>query len=273
MKHTMKDSKDLKDLKDFMKRPVMVLYLLLALAVFVPALAEETSEPGGAVFVPQSVEALPTQTPEPTPEPTPAPATGESRIDFSVVQPDNPAASPIAVDPIDKPTPTPQPTPNYVYETYTSDSMGISFSIPYTWLLNPNTNQETTLQFVEPKSEMREPDGYQTRITIEKVNMGLNQTAADALANLESTLKELELRFTSFKANETATRSIKDANGYYCYYRAEYNDGTKDYSMRGRIIIVAKDKALYQVRITTPSAWYSYYENVFRKLCATLSFK
>jgi len=252
-----------------MKRNLMMLYLLLALAVLSPALAESGDEP---VFSPQSVDTLPTQEPVLTPSPIPV-TDGGSLIDFSVVQPANPAASPIAVDPIDKPTPTPPPQPNYVYETYTSSQMGISFSIPYTWLLNPNTNQETTLQFVEPKSEMRDEGGYQTRITIEKVNMGLDQTAADALANLESTLKELELRFTSFKANETAARSIGDANGHYCYYRAEYNDGTKNYTMRGRIIIVAKGKALYQVRITTPSGWYSYYENVFRKLCATLKFE
>ena len=98
---------------------------------------------------------------------TVAVAQAESTLDFSTLQLDNPLATPVAVDPIDKPTPLPAPTPNYMYETYTSDSMGISFSIPYSWLLNPSTNQETTLQFVEPKSEMMEPDGYQTRLTIE----------------------------------------------------------------------------------------------------------
>ena len=63
-----------------------------------------------------------------------------------------------------------------------------------------------------------------------------------------------------------------DANGAYCYYRAEYNDGTKTYTMRGRIIIVAQGNALYQVRITTPSNWYSYYEYVFRKVRSTFEF-
>lgn len=86
--------------------------------------------------------------------------------------------------------------------------MGISFSIPYSWLLNPSTNQETTLQFVEPKSEMMEPDGYQTRLTIERFSAGLNQTAADARTRLESVLTELEGMFTTFKANDIATASI-----------------------------------------------------------------
>ena len=145
---------------------------------------------------------------------TVAVAQAESTLDFSTLQLDNPLATPVAVDPSDKPTPTPAPTPDYMYDTYTSSSMGISFSIPYSWLLNPSTNQDTTLQFVEPKSEMMEPDGYQTRLTIERFSAGLNQTAADARTRLESVLTELEGMFTTFKANDIATASIGGASGY-----------------------------------------------------------
>lgn len=203
---------------------------------------------------------------------TVAVAQAESTLDFSTLQLDNPLATPVAVDPIDKPTPTPAPTPDYMYDTYTSSSMGISFSIPYSWLLNPSTNQETTLQFVEPKSEMMEPDGYQTRLTIERFSAGLNQTAADARTRLESVLTELEGMFTTFKANDIATTSIGGASGYYCYYRATYNDGTKEYSMRGRVAVVAHDKELIQIRLTTPSNWFSYYNHVYRQLRATFKF-
>ena len=203
---------------------------------------------------------------------TVAVAQAESTLDFSTLQLDNPLATPVAVDPIDKPTPTPAPTPDYMYDTYTSSSMGISFSIPYSWLLNPSTNQDTTLQFVEPKSEMMEPDGYQTRLTIERFSAGLNQTAADARTRLESVLTELEGMFTTFKANDIATASIGGASGYYCYYRATYNDGTKEYSMRGRVAVVAHDKELIQIRLTTPSNWFSYYNHVYRQLRATFKF-
>ena len=203
---------------------------------------------------------------------TVAVAQAESTLDFSTLQLDNPLATPVAVDPIDKPTPTPAPTPDYMYDTYTSSSMGISFSIPYSWLLNPSTNQETTLQFVEPKSEMMEPDGYQTRLTIERFSADLNQTAADARTQLESVLTELEGMFTTFKANDIATASIGGASGYYCYYRATYNDGTKEYSMRGRVAVVAHDKELIQIRLTTPSNWFSYYNHVYRQLRATFKF-
>ena len=204
----------------------------------------------------------------------PAAALGEeAAFDFDSLPLTDPAATPVAVDPIDKPTPTPMPEPTYWYDTYKNERMGISFSIPGTWLLNPNTNQDTTIQFVEPKSERMEKDGYQTRLTVEKVNMGLSQTAADAKDRLESTLSQLESTFTSFTPGQPASTTIGDAKGYYCYYKAEYNDGTKTYNMRGRIAIVASGKALYQVRITTPQSWYSYYENVFRKVRNSFKFE
>ena len=195
-------------------------------------------------------------------------------LDFSQLAPDNPLATPIAVDPIDKPTPEPLPTPNYWYKTYTSEALGVSFSIPDTWLLNPNTNQSTTLQFVEPPNEMMDENGYQARLTIERVDMGLTQSADDALARLQQTLTELEQSFTTFTPNNTDRQSFGKDNskGHYCYYRAEYNDGTKNYTMRGRIIIFAHDKSLYQVRLTAPSSWYSYYEWVYRNVRSSFTY-
>ena len=252
-----------------MKRFLLLLALtgaLLTACAF--AEGQDTPAPDAIVFAP----AGDTTTAEPQPTPTPAPIASDVQLDVANMTPDDPAATPIPVDPIDKPTDTPMPTPNYAYKTYTSDSLNISFSIPYSWLLNPNTNQTTTLQFVEPKSEMMEPDGYQTRLTIEKVNTGLAQTADDARERLETTLTQMEGTFTSFTAYPIASRSIGDAKGSYCYYKAEYNDGTKTYEMNGRIIIVAHGKALYQIRLTTPRNWYSYYNYVYRQVRYTFKF-
>ena len=192
--------------------------------------------------------------------------------DFSVLVPADSSATPIPVDPIDKPTPTPAPTPNYVYETYTNESMGVSFSIPYTWMINPVTNQSSVVQFVEPKSEMMDVDGYQTRLTVEKKSNGLSQTAADARAELESTLETFGSTFSVFVPGNIATATIGKANGAYCYYKAEYNDGEKTYVMNGRITVVAQGNALYSLRLTAPRAWYSYYEYVFRRVRQTFKF-
>ena len=242
-----------------MKRILILLVLASLLAT--ACAAAETAE---ADFVPAAQSDAHAKIVEMTPEP----AITLDDIDFSTLKNDNPDATPIPVDPIDKPTPTPMPEPNFWYETYESSDMGISFSVPGSWLLNPNTNQ----QFVEPKSEMMEVGGYQTRLTVEKVNTGLTQTSADAKERLETTLMQLEGTFTSFVPGNLASTTIGDAKGYYCYYKAEYNDGSKTYNMRGRIAIVAHEKALYQVRITTPQSWYSYYENVFRKVRNSFKF-
>ncbi len=194
-------------------------------------------------------------------------------VDFSSLFPDNPAATPVSVDPIDKPTPTPMPTPDYVYKVYENPNMGISFSIPITWLLNPNTNQSSTVQFVEPQSEMMDQNGYQTRLTIEQVNMGVPQTVSDARSRLESVLEEMATNFTSFVPGSIASATLGGAKGSYCYYKAEYNDGNKTYVMNGRITIVANNNSLYQMRITAPRAWYSYYENVFRRARSSWKFR
>lgn len=237
--------------------------LFLACAVMTSSLAAAEALPGTVVFEPQAQQ---------VPVASATSSEGELQLDFSILMPDSPAATPVAVDPIDKPTPTPTPAPSFVYEKYENDLLGISFSVPYTWLLNPNTNQETTVQFVEPKSEMMEPDGYQTRITVEKYNMGLTQTAAEARDRLESIIEELEATFTTFSAGSIDSGDFGDARGYYCYYKAEYNDGTKNYEMNGRVIVVAHDKALYQIRLTTPREWYSYYNHLWRKVRSTIKY-
>lgn len=237
--------------------------LFFACAVMTSSLAAAEALPGTIVFEPQAQQA---------PAASSISSEGELQLDFSILTPDSPAATPVAVDPIDKPTPTPTPAPSFVYENYRNDMLGISFSIPYTWLLNPNTNQETTVQFVEPKSEMMDKDGYQTRITIEKYNMGLTQTASEARDRLESIIEELEATFTTFSAGSIDSGDFGDARGYYCYYKAEYNDGTKNYEMNGRVIVVAHEKALYQIRLTTPRDWYSYYNHLWRKVRSTIKY-
>lgn len=250
-----------------MKR--IVVFLAVSLMAFSVAQAESDTD-STFVFGPADTEAA---APEVTPSPTPIPLledNADTGFDFSQV--DNPLATPVAVNPIDMPTPTPAPTPNYAYDTYTNDSMAISFDIPYTWLLNPATNQETTIQFVEPKSERMDENGYQTRLTVERFSAGLTQTASDARTRLESVITELSGMFTTFKAGDIASASIGGANGYYCYYSATYNDGTTEYSMRGRLVVVAHDKELFQIRLTAPSAWFSYYNHVYRQLRSSFKF-
>ena len=197
---------------------------------------------------------------------------GELHVDFSSVSLSDPASTPVAVDPIDKPTPTPAPSPNFVYQTYENTDMGVSFSIPYSWNLNPGTAMDTNVQFVEPREEIMDVNGYQSRLTVEKVNMGLSQNAADARTRLESVLEVLSESFSSFSHGSISSATVGNAKGSYCYYKAEYSDGVKTYQMNGRICIVAHGNSLYQIRLTAPRDWYAYYEHVFRRVRSTFKF-
>ena len=38
------------------------------------------------------------------------------------------------------------------------------------------------------------------------------------------------------------------------------------------MVVVAHDKDLFQVRLTAPSAWYSYYNHVYRQLRSSFKF-
>ena len=165
------------------------------------------------------------------------------------------------------------PTANFLYETYTNEQMGISFKIPYTWLLNPRTNLSSTIQFVEPKSEIMDEAGYQTRLTIEYRKENSPQTVSDARSRLESVLEELAGNFTTFTPGNIASATFGPAKGSYCYYNATYDDGTKTYQMKGRIVIVAYGSSLYQVRLTAPRSWYSYYEVVYRHVRSSIEFQ
>ena len=42
--------------------------------------------------------------------------------------------------------------------------------------------------------------------------------------------------------------------------------------MNGRITVVAHRKALYQIRLTAPRDWFSYYNHLWRKARSTIVF-
>ena len=43
--------------------------------------------------------------------------------------------------------------------------------------------------------------------------------------------------------------------------------------MNGRVIVIAYGKALYQIRLTTPRDWYSYYNYVWREVRSSFRFQ
>lgn len=246
-----------------MKRFILCALLFLSLFALsacqgIPGLSSPTPEPSQ----------IPTASPSPSPtaEPTPAP-TPTSRLP----EPDPTAVgeTPIPVDPIDKPTATPAPTPSYEYVTRSSSTNGVSFAVPASWILDPSTSA-SEVRYVEPQEEMH--DGYQTRLTFEKFDVGSTQSKEDAQARLEALLDEMadDDGYSEFTpGGAIGDAQLGGASGVYSYYRAVLQNGT---AVRGRVTVVAYGRALYQLRITAPANWYTYYEYVFRKARSTFKF-
>ena len=175
-----------------------------------------------------------------------------------------PEETPIGpIDPIDKPTPEPL---DVAYAPYKSEPMGVSFDRPAGW--REDAPADSNVQFIEPEASAR--DGYRTMLTVRVLSMGSKQDKNDAKVKLQELLDELEKHdaWTQFKPTDMAEASMAKANGYYAYYTAFFGEN----KLRGRMMVVARNNALYMVRITCPAAHYQQYEDVFRKVRATWKF-
>lgn len=249
------------EVKDPMKR----VFLLAALLLCAFALSGCQAGDPSATSTP-----IPTASPSPTPSPTPDPTKDPTiNEDMPPLDPTEPGATPVAIDPIDMPTPTPKPTANVKYDDFSSSAAGFKFSKPNTWIQTSGTVAEF-VQFVEPSAEasQREDSGYPARLTMVKYQKGTKQTSDDAKAQLESVMDEMTSEFLELTVNtEYGSLSMGGGKGYYVYYKgvvADPTDPNKTYSVRGRAGVVAKDQALYQIRLSTPADYFDYYQEIYR---------
>jgi len=193
-------------------------------------------------------------TPEPTPAPTPS---AVPRLT------PNPEETPIAVDPLDKPTQVPL---NLSFVNYSSSPMGVSFDRPAGW--REDSPADSNVQFTEPEAAAR--NGYRAMLTVRVIHKGSRQDSGQAKTELEGLLEEMAQNqmWTEFRHNPAASASLGGANGYHAYYWATFNG----IPLRGRIIVVARGNSLYMVRITSTEEFFSLYEEIYRKVRDTWKF-
>lgn len=282
-----------------MRKRTLACICLLAL---VAALLSGCDKAGGSPkATPTTIPALPSSSPEPTPapEPTDEPsgepdgpngeggdetalddpspsgegdlpeADGEEGVtDMSAMANNafltpNPEETPIAIDPIDKPTREPLDLPFVAYE---SQSMKVSFERPANWA--SEAPGETNVLFYEPKASAKY--GYQAMLTVKVYHKGSAQNKDDAKVQLTELLDELgaNTAWTNFDPGVIASSSMAGANGHYAYFNVTYDNKP----LRGRMMVVAKGSALYMVRLTCASEAYPQYEDVYRKVRASWKF-
>lgn len=199
---------------------------------------------GGAIEIP--VTSAPTNTPVPT------------------VRGEYAGATPVVVDPIDKPTPTKVPALVVNYTAYDATTLGLSFEAPAGWVPNEATKGTFILQNPDGKMD------YAATLTLraEKVS------ADYSTSQLESTVKGMldaikSVGFDDYNTSRTDKRELLGKTGVYANYDGVLADGRR---IAGRVHAVCVDKVIYTIHLTAPyEQWSDYKDKVYDHLRKTLS--
>lgn len=199
----------------------------------------------------------------PTVQPSDPPATN-----IPIISGQYSGATPVVIDPIDKPTPTPVPPLSFSYTTYTADALGLTFEAPTGWTVSrPNTNQYV----------LTNPDGtkdYRAMIDIRAIATVQDYTLTNVEQEINNMLNSLknDTSVASFSPSKTAERAglLLGTRGVYATYTGVMTDGAP---FAGRVAAVYRNKVLYTMHVTYPRAYMTTYkEQVYDKLRDTLKF-
>lgn len=247
-----------------MKRFAKVLALLLAVLLTASGCAMFQ---GGAEPTEAPTEA-PTATPAPTEKPyTPEPTVTPRTLAADVEMPAD-GATPLLIHPIDEPT---RPPLVFNYVEYTSQQLGISFEIPASWVASQIEGNSNALVFTEPDSEAH--DGFASSVTIVVNTYSGTQSLEDANAELDSVISQIRSSYPSLEVSSKANNKMLGEQGSYVTYWISMDlvEGEDPLRTRGRILIVPKNRKLYQIRYICPAEYNSDYENVYKQIRLTLT--
>lgn len=213
--------------------------------------------------------------PEPLPTPEPVAAVADSSTFYYDYTSDATiypyaGATPIPLDPVDKPTPTPRPELNFTYEDTISNALGLTFQMPIGWTMDESQPQLCIL--TEPSYTVM--DGQQATITISAEPVANKYTTANLKTFVSQRLSTLGSadNVTSFSTMNAATRKMLGATGVYNNYTATLSDGTR---VGGRIlyVYVEKNKTLYGMEIVYPKGFQNAYETMFNNIRNSMKIK
>lgn len=173
-------------------------------------------------------------------------------------------ATPVLIDPIDKPTPTGvPPLAAFSFKTYEATKLGLSFEAPMGWLVDDSDAANYVIQ--NPVAGI-----YPATLTVhaEKVN------SQYSTSQLEDTVKAMlnaigqDSNLTSYSPSKVDDRSLLGAKGRYANYTGVMTDGSE---VSGRVHATCVDKVLYTVHITAPKAyWTEYKDQVYDRVRDTI---
>ena len=178
-----------------------------------------------------------------------------------VIQSEYAGATPVIIDPIDKPTPTPLPTLSFSYVTYDAASLHMTFEGPSGWTVNDTVSDTYTLT---------NPDGsmdYAATLTVRAVPVNKQYTKSELTREVRGMLDTLSGDGTlrSFSPSNTAERTFLGTTGVYANYKAAVSETGAE--IAGRIIVACVDRTLYSLHVSYPRGYTEFYiSNVYDKV-------
>lgn len=169
-------------------------------------------------------------------------------------------ATPVKIDPLDKPSPSPEPALEFVYQVYDATKLRLSFEAPSGWQKNDAAADVFTLTNTDPRMD------YQATLSVYARNVSSDYGANELNRVVKDMLNTIQSGFYSFHDTSTAERTLLDSKGRYADYHAYKKDGTHAY---GRVHAVCVNRTLYILHLSCPYAYRETYKDTvyatFRK--------
>lgn len=190
------------------------------------------------------------------------PENGEATV-APTMQSEYAGATPVLIDPVDKPTPTPLPTLTFTYDKYEAKALGLTFEAPSGWLVDDS--QPDTYILTNPDPSM----DYAAQLSIRTVPVNKNYNKNELIKEVKNTLDTLGSEgFKKFERSNTAGRKFMNSDAIYANYTGTTTDNVK---VAGRIIIACSNKTLYILHVNYPQGYTkTYVENVYDKFRHTV---
>lgn len=174
-------------------------------------------------------------------------------------------ATPVLLDPIDKPTPTPVPPLTFTHQAYDATKLHLTFQAPVGWVVDDSIADTFILRNPDPSMAY----AASLTLTATSVSSQMNKSSltTQVKAMLDGISKEESVK--SFSPSNTADRTLMDQAGVYANYTAVLDDGEE---IAGRVQATCVNKVLYTVHVTYPRAYRdTYVDNVYNTLRKTLT--
>ena len=171
-------------------------------------------------------------------------------------------ATPVLVDPIDKPTPTPLPPLTFSYQKYEATALHLSFEAPVGWTIDESKPDIYILTNPTPDVD------YAAQLSIQLVPVDKNKNKNELIKEVKTRLDELGGTFLKYERSQTAGRKFMNTDAVYANYKATTLDGAK---IAGRMIIACSNKTLYILHVSYPQGYTNtYVDNVYDKFRHTV---